>query len=244
MTPVSLQGRDEREVDIAGAGRQVDQEIVEFAPMRILDKLLDSIGSHAATPDDRLLGIDEETDRKHAYAVLLDGLDQRASVLLDRHGTAVLGMEHLRHGRTVDIGIQQAYAIAAIGQGDSQIGRHGGLTDAALATMDSYYMLCMYWRLVVCRWRLDILLDKLGMDLGGDVGVDVGLERHFGSADDGLHERVVVLGKNQGERDLKTRDTDIVLEHTTLHQVLTGTRVAHMAQGIYYLLWIQNNIIF
>ena len=212
--------------------------------MGILDELLDRIGCHATTPDDRLLGIHEETDRKHADAVLLDGFDERAPVLLNRHGTAVFGMEHLRHGRTVDIGIQEAYTEAAIGQGDGQVGRHGRFAYPALAAMDSDDILCMYWRLGVGRWRLDILLDELGMNLCGDVGVDVSLQCYFRSPDDGLHERIVVLGENQGERDLKTRDTDIVLEHTTLHQVLAGTRVAHMAQGIYYLLWIQNDIIY
>ena len=84
--------------------------------MRIFDELFDSIGCHASAPDDGLFRIDKETDREHLHTVLLNRFNQRTSVLFDRIGSAVLGMKHLRHGRPMDIRIQQTYLISLLRQ--------------------------------------------------------------------------------------------------------------------------------
>ena len=65
--------------------------------MGILDELFDRVRSHTAAPYNRLLGVSEETDRQRLHAVLLDGLDERATVFFDGVWTASLSMEHLRH---------------------------------------------------------------------------------------------------------------------------------------------------
>ena len=58
--------RDElrqRELRVAGAGRQIDDQVVEVAPVDVLDELLQELVDHRAAPHDRAVALDEEADR-------------------------------------------------------------------------------------------------------------------------------------------------------------------------------------
>ena len=74
------------------------------------------------------------------------------------------------------------------------------------------------------------------MDIHGYIGVDIGLECRLGGFHHRFHKGVVVLRENQRERHFETGDTDIVLQHSALYEVLTRPRVPHMPKSIYYLL--------
>ena len=74
------------------------------------------------------------------------------------------------------------------------------------------------------------------------IRIDIGLKRRLGSFHHRFKEGVVILWKNQRKGHLKTRDTNIVLQHSALYQILARSRVPHMPQGIYYLLWIHEVI--
>ena len=60
----------ERHRDVAGARREVDQEVVELAPLDVLEELLQSLVEHRAPPHDRRVLLDEEPDRDHRDAVM------------------------------------------------------------------------------------------------------------------------------------------------------------------------------
>ena len=53
---------EERQMDVAGARRRVEDEVVELAPVCIGDKLLEGTRRHAASPECGSGGGDEETD--------------------------------------------------------------------------------------------------------------------------------------------------------------------------------------
>jgi hypothetical protein len=51
------------ELDVAGARRQVDHQVVDVAPLRVAEQLLQRLGHHRAAPDHRRFGVDQEADR-------------------------------------------------------------------------------------------------------------------------------------------------------------------------------------
>jgi len=61
----------ERECDVTGARRHVDDQVVELAPVRLPQKLFQRLCGHRPAPDHRLVGVDQEADRHHLYAVVL-----------------------------------------------------------------------------------------------------------------------------------------------------------------------------
>ena len=74
-----LRGRDHQDLrlrqelgqghgDVAGPGRQVKQEVVELAPLDVLEKLLNRLMKHRPAPDYGGVLLDEETDRDHLDA--------------------------------------------------------------------------------------------------------------------------------------------------------------------------------
>ena len=78
-----------------------------------------------------------------------------------------------------------------------QVRRHRRFTYSALTAVNSYYMLCMYWRFEIGNWRLDILLDELGVDMRDDIRVDIGAQRHFRSLDYGFKEGIIILREDK-----------------------------------------------
>ena len=68
----------ERELNVARAGRHVDDEIVEIAPARLREELVQRRRDHRAAPGHRLLLVDEEADRHRLDAVRDERLEQLA----------------------------------------------------------------------------------------------------------------------------------------------------------------------
>ena len=69
----------ERQLDVASARRHVDHEVVEVLPVGLTQQLLQRLRHHRAAPHHRLVGIDQQTDRAHLYAVVFLRFE-RASV--------------------------------------------------------------------------------------------------------------------------------------------------------------------
>ena len=57
-----------RHRDVAGPRRQVDQQVVELAPVDVLEELLDRLVQHRPAPHDGCVLLDEEADRHHLHA--------------------------------------------------------------------------------------------------------------------------------------------------------------------------------
>ena len=83
---------------------------------------------HGTAPDHRLLVLDEHADRDDLH-VVRHRRDDHAVQL----GGNLVHTQHARDREAVDIGVHHAHAQALGGHGGSQVGRHGGLTDPALA---------------------------------------------------------------------------------------------------------------
>ena len=156
----------QRELDVAGAGRQVDDQVVEVLPVGLAQQLLQRLRGHRAAPDHGLVLVDQEADRHHLHAVVLQRL----------HGLAVLALgpardaQHHRQAGAVDVGIEQADAGALGRQRERQVGGGGALADAALARGHGDDVLDVGHQLHAALHRM---ADHLGRDVDRDV-VDAG----------------------------------------------------------------------
>ncbi len=123
------------ELDVAGAGRQVDKQVVHIVPFALKQELLQGLADHRAAPDDGLAGVDQKAYRHDLDAVCRAYGDEFAVGLI---GLAVGHAEHGRLAWAVQIRIQYADPCAHFGHGDGQIGGSGGFADAAFAGSDGY----------------------------------------------------------------------------------------------------------
>ena len=63
----------ERQRHVAGAGRQVDDQVIELRPLGVVEQqLLERAVRHRAAPDERLVLLDERADRDRVNAVHVD----------------------------------------------------------------------------------------------------------------------------------------------------------------------------
>ena len=117
------------QLGIAGAGRHVDDQDVQAAPVDVAQHLGQGALHHGAAPDHRCFLVDHETDRHHLDPVIDHGIERLAvrgvRLARDRH--------HPRHRRPVDIGIEQADRPAERRHGHGQVGCRRRLADPALA---------------------------------------------------------------------------------------------------------------
>ena len=123
----------QRQLRVGGARRQVDDEVVEVAPVDVAQELLDRAADERPAPDDRLALGDEELDR--------DDLD---AVALQRPDLVALGRLRLARRRPSIIGMfgpvmsasRRPDGRAGLGQRDGEVDADRALADAALARRD------------------------------------------------------------------------------------------------------------
>ena len=146
----------QRERDVAGARRHVDQQVVQIPPVGLVEQLIQGLGGHRPAPDHGLVGFDQEADAHHLHTVVLHRLDGLAVGTLGAAGDT----HHHGLAGAVDVGIQDAHAGAFGGQGQRQVDGRGALAHAALARSHgndavSYTHLDVYKRQVQsqCRWK-------------------------------------------------------------------------------------------
>ena len=58
------------ELDVAGAGRQVDKQVIDVVPFALEQQLLQGLAEHGAAPDHGLVGVDQKADRHHLDAAV------------------------------------------------------------------------------------------------------------------------------------------------------------------------------
>ena len=188
-----LRGRDEdgaadrdglgqRQLGVRGAGRQVDDEVVELTPLDVAQELLDRAPDQRPAPHDGLTLRDEELDRDRLDAV---ALERRDLVIRARLGLA-LDAHHQRDVRAGDVAVQQADAGARLGEGHGEVDADRALADAALARCDGDDVLDARHELLRLAWLgatdhrsprdLDLLDADAGQDRAG-IALDLVLER-------------------------------------------------------------------
>ena len=126
-----------RQLNVARSWRKVYQQVVQFSPAHMMNKVLDHLRDHRTAPDGRLVTIREHAHTDDADAALR--LDRGNRVILENFRSLV-DTEHETHGRTVDIGIQNAHAGTGQTERHCKIRRHGRFADTALATGNSHHM--------------------------------------------------------------------------------------------------------
>src|SRR4029434_5636062 len=94
---------NESELDVAGAGRKINNEVIELTPLGAAQKLRDDAVKHRTAPDHRLVARMEQTHVNHSQARNFDGDD--APVL--RGERLLVGAEHDGHVGTVDVGVEK-----------------------------------------------------------------------------------------------------------------------------------------
>ena len=123
---------DERNDDVAGAGRQIDDEVVEFAPFDLLQKLADDLVEHGAAHDQGLVAGRDVADGDGFDAVRVVGLD----LVVGADARRLRGAHHERDVGSVDVGVDEADALAEFGERDGEVDGDGGFADSAFAGTD------------------------------------------------------------------------------------------------------------
>jgi len=67
---VERSGLAKGELGVAGAGREIDEEVIEFAPGDAVKELLDGLDDHGSAPNDGRIAFDEEAHGHEADAVI------------------------------------------------------------------------------------------------------------------------------------------------------------------------------
>ena len=128
----------ERHLDVTGAGRHVDEQVVEVAPADVDEELLERLGEDQAAPHERgVLVVDEQShahDLEQTVADLhLQREDLAGAVGHLRAREAGLHAEHARDREAPDVGVEHADGEAARRERGGQVRGDRRLPDPALA---------------------------------------------------------------------------------------------------------------
>ena len=158
----------ERELDVTGAGRHVDDQVVQIFPIGLAQQLLKCLRGHGAAPNHGFVLVHQETNRHHLNAIVFHGF----------HGFAVFAFgaafnaHHHGLAGAVDIGIEQAHTGAFCGQRQRQIDSGGALAYAALARGNGHDVFHL-------RQQCHAALSCMGHNFGSDIGRHVGDAWHL-----------------------------------------------------------------
>ncbi len=142
----------EGELHIAGAGRQVEQQIVQLSPQHIAEKRLQILMDHRAAPHQRRFFRNQIRHGDQLHAVIFNRDDFSVFLL------GAFGAPH-HHGNVgaVQVGIHQADFCAGQGQGAGQIGGDGRFAHSSLAAAHGNDMFHPRDQILFCRGLLGIM---------------------------------------------------------------------------------------
>ena len=175
-------GLGQGQLGVGRAGRQVDDEVVELAPLDVAQELLDRATDERPAPHDGLAVRDEELDRDRLDAVALE----RRDLVVGAGLGLALDAHHQRDVRARDVAVEQADAGARLGEGHGEVDADRALADAALAgrdgddVLDARNELLRLARLRAADHGAPRDLDLLDADAGqhgAGVALDLVLER-------------------------------------------------------------------
>jgi hypothetical protein len=101
---------NQSQLNVARARRQIHDEVVEFAPLRAAQKLLNHAVEHGAAPDERFVAGIEQAHGNHFQAVGFDGDDGA----LVNGARLFVGAEHYRDVGAVNVRVEKADRMAHI----------------------------------------------------------------------------------------------------------------------------------
>ena len=216
-------------MDVGGAGRRVEDKVVQFAPVGVGNELLQCVRGHAAAPQRGRVGVDEEADGEYLHTVFIGRDEELPPVALFGEDAFRLQVEHFGNGRPEDVGIEQSDLVAELGQGHRQVGGHGALAHAAFAGTDGDDVLHLRQHLAGFGPGG---LQSLGVDGHLYRLVHIGVDGGFGSLDHGFEERIGLFLEDKGKAHAEAVDAEVVLHHPRFHEVLPRAGIAHGGQCV------------
>ena len=121
----------EGELDVAGAGGHVDDEVVEFIPQGLLEQLHNGAADHGAAPGHGGFVGGDEGHGVGLQAVSLHG--HEVFVFAYVRALAFGDAEHHADAGAVDVGVEDAHSCAFGLQGQGEVDRCGRFAHASLA---------------------------------------------------------------------------------------------------------------
>ena len=152
----------ERDRHIAGAGRHVDDDRVELAPVNVREELLERAVEHRPAPHHGSVVVEEVADRDQ----LQPAADRRHDHLVD-DDRPLLDPEHVRDRVAVDVGVDDADLLPEPVERCCEVDRERRLADAALAARDRDH--------ARSRIERDRLLGTAAAELGRQRGFSSGV---------------------------------------------------------------------
>ena len=153
--PGERQQLRQRERDVAGARRHVDDQIVERAPLGVAQELRDRAVQHRPAPHDRFARRHEKAHAHHAQAVLLHRLQPIVFQI-----RPLVDAQQMRNARAIDVGVHQADRRAAVFQSVRQRRGDRALADAPFAGADRDHALCREADFADFLGRADMLINS------------------------------------------------------------------------------------
>ena len=222
-------------MNIACARRRIENKVIQLTPVCISNQLLQGRTSHSAAPQSSRSRTYEETDTQELHAVFLDRFDEVSAVLVNRIRTLLLHTEHLRHGRTEDIRIEQAHLVAQLSQGNGEIGRNGALAYSTLTRAHSDDVLHLWQHLSHLRTRSRLeLSNDFHLYIFRNMIMDGSLSRLYRT----LEERIRITRKEKNHLHLHTIDARRICQHLALYEVLLGAWINHRSKRLFNQFWI------
>src|SRR5690606_17386257 len=120
---------------------EIDDEVVEAAPVDVLEKLPDRRHLHRSPPDNWRTRIRQHECHRHHREVQVGAYPHGQDGFSPDGWPLLLETQHLWDIRPVDIEIEKANLIAAIGESEGKIYRDGRLADSPFAAQYQDYML-------------------------------------------------------------------------------------------------------
>ena len=136
--PVEVELLAETELDVASSRRHVHDQVVELAPVGLVEELRDDRRDNRSAHDGRFLPGKPKRHTLHSFIV--DGLNLLLVVGMLLKGVA-LAVNKGGQGRSIYIGIEYADLIAFPLQGGSEVDCNRAFPDPALATAHCYDLL-------------------------------------------------------------------------------------------------------
>ena len=127
---------------VSRSGWHVDEEIVEFTPVHIVEELFDGLGEHEPAPHERCALVFDEHSRRHDFEetgadTSLVRNDHWFVVPVDPFGLESIGhTEHAWNRKAPDVGIEHTDGGAVSGKGGSQVDGDRALADPTFSTGD------------------------------------------------------------------------------------------------------------
>ena len=155
------------QLDVAGAGGHVHDQVVQVFPVGLAQQLLQRLGGHGAAPDHGFVLCHQEADGHDLHAVVFQRLHGFAVARLG----AGVDAHHHRLAGAIDVGVEQAHAGPLGGQRQRQVHSGGAFAHATLARGHGDDVLDV-------GHQLHTALHRVGNDAGAEVDRHVVHPRH------------------------------------------------------------------